>query len=468
MSNSQNEADMRLMQHFISPLDAEPFPMVSHGDGIYLWDQDGRRYLDGSSGAVVSNIGHNNPRVKAVMREQADRITFAYARVWESPANRGLAERVVKLAGSGYDSCFFVSGGTEAIEASLKLARQVAVARDQQTRWKVISRMPSYHGSTLAVLGVTGDDDFGGAFRPMYVDMPKIPAPLGYRTPEGVDARENARRCAAALEERILAEGPDSVLAFVMEPVGGTSTGALVSPDSYYESVRAICDRHGVQLIFDEVMSGAGRTGRFLAAHYWPKCRPDIVVLAKGLSGGYAPLGAVVTSSDVVDDVRRAGGFMHGHTYAANPQSCAIACAVLDELVEHNLVENAATMGNHLQARLLELQNRFSVIGDVRGRGLLCAIEIVADRPTKRMFPVEADAIGRIRNLCREAGLVLLSRRTSGGRYGEWLMVCPPLIVNQAQVDELCDSLSIALQRFESEVAVSSRARATAAGGPRS
>lgn len=467
MSNRGNERDMRLMQHFITPIDAEAFPIVSHGDGIYIWDQEGRRYLDGSSGAVVSNIGHNNPRVKAAMHEQADRISFAYARVWESPANRALAQRVVRLAGRGYDACFFVSGGTEAIEASVKLARQVAVARGERSRWKVISRMPSYHGSTLAVLGITGDEDFADAFRPMFVSMPKIPAPLSYRLPEGVDAQESARRCAAALEERILAEGPQSVLAFVMEPVGGTSTGALVSPDSYYEAIRAICDRHGLLLIFDEVMSGAGRTGRFLAAHHWPDCRPDIVVLAKGLSGGYAPLGAVVTSSTIVDDVRRAGGFVHGHTYAANPQSCAIACAVLDEVVDHDLVGNAATMGAYLRTRLLALQDRIGIIGDVRGRGLLCAVEIVADRLTKRMFPVESDAIGRIRRLCRQGGLELLSRRTSGGRYGEWLMVCPPLIINQSQIDELCDSLSQALQRFEGEVSGSRHGRSTAAGGSR-
>ena len=459
---------MRLMQHFISPIDAEEFPVVSHGEGIYIWDQQGRRYLDGSSGAVVSNIGHNNARVKAAMRAQADLISFAYARVWESPANRALAGRVTKLAGRGDDSCFFVSGGTEAIEASVKLARQVAVARREQTRWKVISRTPSYHGSTLAVLGITGDEDFGRPFRPMFVDMPKVPAPLTYRTPEGVDSQEYTRRCAEALEESILAEGPESILAFIMEPVGGTSTGALVSPDVYYEAVRATCDRHGVLLIFDEVMSGAGRTGRFLAGHHWPKCRPDIVALAKGLSGGYAPLGAVLTSSAIVDDVRRTGGFLHGHTYAANPQSCAIACAVLDEVADHNLVANAAAMGDYLKTRLLELQGRFSVIGDVRGKGLLCAVEIVADRLSKHMFPSESNAMGRIRKLCRESGLELLSRRTSGGRYGEWLMVCPPLIINQSQVDELCDSLSDALQRFESEIAVSSRACATVAEGSRS
>jgi adenosylmethionine-8-amino-7-oxononanoate aminotransferase len=302
------------------------------------------------------------------------------------------------------------------------------------------------------MLGITGDPDFAEPFRPLFVDMPKVPVPWTYRIPENVTPEKYAIECANALEECIRREGPETVLAFVIEPVGGTATGALVAPDIYHTMVRKTCSKYGVYLVFDEVMSGAGRTGKFLAAHHWPDCRPDIVALAKGVSGGYAPLGAVLTSSDLVHDLRRMGGFIHGHTYAANPQACAVACAVLDEVVDRNLIANATSSGEILAGRLRELAVECDVIGDVRGRGLLLAIEIVADKFSRRMFPAEWDAIGRIRDHCRENGLVLLSRRTSGGRFGEWLMVCPPLIIEEPQIDELIAALRRALVTYQKEI----------------
>lgn len=444
---------MNVMQDFITGLDEKRFPMAVRGDGIYIWDKEGRRYLDGSSGAVASNIGHGNARVKEAMRRQSDLISFAYARVWENEANVALAERLARLSGLGLDSVFPVSGGTEAVEAAIKLAKQAAYAQGERARWKVVSRNPSYHGSTIGMLGITGDPDFAEPFRQMFVAMPKVPVPWTYRIPANTTPEEHAIDCANALEECILREGPETVLAFVMEPVGGTATGALVAPDIYYTRVREVCDRYGVYLIFDEVMSGAGRTGRFLAAHHWDDCRPDIVALAKGVSGGYAPLGAVLTSSKLVDALRRMGGFRHGHTYAANPQACAIACAVLDEIVDRDLIANAASAGELLGDRLRELSAECGVIGDVRGRGLLLAIEIVADKVTRQMFPAEWDAIGRIRERCRENGLVLLSRRTSGGRFGEWLMLCPPLIIEEPQIEELIAALRSALLAYQDEIA---------------
>jgi len=437
---------LRRMQHFITPEGGAPFPRIERGDGVYLWDSTGRRYLDGSSGAVASNIGHNNAHVRAVMHEQAERISFAYARVWENQANEALAEKLTALSGWGLDAAFFVSGGTEAVEASLKFARQWAVARGEPSRWKVISREPSYHGSTLAVLGITGDEDFRAPFTPMIITHPKIPAPLTYRPPEGLTAEAYAQQCADALEECIEREGPQSVLAFIVEPVGGVSTGALVAPEFYYRRIRDICDRYGVLLIFDEVMCGAGRTGRF---QHWPSCRPDIVVLAKGLSGGYAPLGAMLTSHEAVDLLRAQGGFLHGHTYASNPMACAIGVAVLEELETGGLIERSAVLGERLRAQLKAVQGRRRSIGDVRGLGLLCAVEIVADAETKAMYP--ADAMGRIRALAMEEGLVVLSRRTSGGRFGEWLMACPPLISSEAEIDSFADMLDRALARFEKE-----------------
>lgn len=443
---------MQVLQHFISAAGAQPFPEVDRGDGIYLWDRQGRRYLDGSSGAVAANIGHGNARVQAAMLAQASRVSFAYARVWENDPNVRLAEKLTRLAGMWFDAAFFVSGGSEAMEAAIKLARQVAHARGQASRWKVVSRMPSYHGSTIAMMGVSGDPEFAAQFRPMLVDMPKVPAPFTYRLPKGVGPEEFAANCAQALNDCIVEQGPDSVLAFVMEPVGGTATGALVAHAGYYSGVREICSRHGVLLIFDEVMSGAGRTGRFLAAHHWPDCPPDIVALAKGVSGGYAPLGAVLCSGEMVNDVRRVGGFIHGHTYAANPQSCAVACAVIDELVENDLMTNAELRGVELRAELRDLAQRCDLIGDVRGLGLLNAVEIVQNTVTRSPFAASVDAIGRIRQLCMEQGLMLLSRRTCGGAFGEWLMLCPPLIVTAEQVTDLVSRFDKALEIFLAEL----------------
>jgi adenosylmethionine-8-amino-7-oxononanoate aminotransferase len=442
-----------VLQHFITPPGAAAFPVASHADGIYIWDDQGRRYLDGSSGAVSSNIGHNNARAKAAMAAQADKVSFAYGRVWESAPHRELAERVLALAGPGYDAMYAVSGGSEAVEQAIKIARVAAIGRGEASRWKVISRLPSYHGGTMGLMGITGDPEMSAPFDPLFVAHPKVPAPFTYRLPPGRSVEAHARDCAMALERCLLDEGPETVLAFMIEPIGGTATGALVAHPVYYTLIREICDRYGVTLIFDEVMSGAGRSGRFLAAHHWPDCRPDLVVLAKGVSGAYAPLGIVIAGTETLDQVRRAGGLAPGHTYAANPQACAVSCAVLAETVERDLIGNAERMGLALSDRLAGLMADFDMVGDVRGLGLLQAVEIVADRTTKALFPEEANAIARIRQLCMRHGLMLLSRRLCGGIYGEWLLVAPPLIIGEAQVDELVGAFRRALSDFRDEVA---------------
>ncbi len=337
----------------------------------------------------------------------------------------------------------------------MKLARQYAITQGQATRWKVLSRNPSYHGGTMGAIGISGDPVSEAAFGPMTRLMPKVPAPFTYRLPEGHTAGTWADHCADALEEAILREGPETVLAFFLEPVGGLATGALVAPDRYYARVREICSRHGVLLVFDEVMSGAGRTGRFLAAHHWPEGRPDIVTLAKGIGAGYTPLGAVLASRGMVDALAEAGGFMNGFTYASNPLSCAIGQAVVAETLERGLIANAAAMGERLRERLLEVQAGSGIIGDVRGKGLLMAIEIVADRETKAILPAQARAIPRIVALGMERGLLLYSRRTANGKFGEWLMVAPPLIVTAEQVDTIAALIGETLAAFEKELRAS-------------
>lgn len=442
------------IQVFMTPHRVSPrLPRISHGKGIYMWDDTGKRYIDVSSGPVTNNIGHANPRVLAAMQAQAEKVAFAFPGIFESEANEKLADLLTELAGPGYERAFFVSGGSEATESAIKLCRQYALAVGQPQRWKVISREPAYHGGTLGALSLTGDKVQHQVFGPMLREMPKVPAPFTYRLPPNHSRESYARQCAQALEEKIQAEGAETVLAFIMEPVGGLATGALVAEDIYFEMVRDICTRHGVLLIFDEVMSGAGRTGKFLAADHWPNAKPDIVVLAKGIAAGYTPMGCVLAPNSIVEAVADAGGFMNAFTYFANPLSCAIGHAVLQEMVDQDLTTNAAQRGAQMKSRLEEFARTNRIVGDVRGLGLLLAVELVSDQDTKRQIPLELQAPVLFQKIAMDMGLATYCRRTSGGAYGDWLMISPPLIVTEEQVDEIAIGLEAALKEFERTIA---------------
>ncbi|OOY26809.1 aspartate aminotransferase family protein [Thioclava sp. L04-15] len=425
----------------------QPRPFLDHGEGIYLYDESGKRYIDGSSGAMVSNIGHSNPRVLAKMKAQMDKATFGYRLHFRTRPSEDLAAKVASLMPEGLDRVFFVSGGSEAVETAMKLARQYAVTQGQGSRWKVISRLPSYHGATMGSLGVTGSPLFTGPFAPMFEEMPKIAAPTCYLDRDNLTEEERGLKYAEKLREQIEAEGPDTVLAFLMEPVGGASTGALVAPDSYYTRIAEICREYGILLIFDEVMTGAGRTGKFLAAEHWG-ITPDIIAMSKGFGAGYAPLGAVVARGDMVEALLNAGGFLHGFTYAGNPLACAAGLAVLEEMEEHDIVGNAARMGEVLKTRLTGLMDRYPFIGDVRGKGLLLAFELVSDRDMMKVLPKEWNAHSELVELAYERGLIIYARRTRGGYEGDHFLVCPPLIITEPQIGEIMEILTDALDAF--------------------
>ena len=422
-------------------------PRVARAEGIYLWDTDGKRYIDASSGPMVSNIGHSNPRVLAAMKRQMDSATFAYRLHFENDAAESLATLTASLMPAGLDRIFFVSGGAECVESCLKLARQYAFVSGQATRWKVISLFPSYHGSTLGAVAVTGMRQFVEPFRAMIREMPKIPAATCYLDHDDLTHEERGLRYATLLRTEIERQGPESVLAFIMEPVGGASTGALVAPDSWYREVQKICREYGVLLIADEVMTGAGRTGRFLASEYWD-LQPDIIAMAKGFAAGYAPLGAMAANRDIVAAVMEHGGFAHGYTYAGNPLACATGLAVLEELLQQKLIENAAERGAHLKSLLSKLMDRYPFIGDVRGKGLLLAFELVADRDTMEPLPAELNAHIKLVEEAYQRGLIIYSRRTRGGTIGDHFMVCPPLIVTAADLDEILQLLTASLDAF--------------------
>lgn len=427
-------------------------PAIARGEGIYIWDTSGRRYIDVSSGPVAFNLGYGNKRVIAAMKAQLDAAAFAHPSQFESAANVELSGLIAKHAGKGLERVWFCSGGSEAVEGVIKFARQHAVATGQGSRYKVVSRMPAYHGNTLGALALTGDQGAHEMFGPMMRMMPKVPTPVTYRLPPNHTAESWARHCAAELERTILAEGPETVLAFILEPVGGLATGAVVSPDIYLETVREICTRHGVLLIFDEIITGAGRTGAFLAADHTPKARPDLVVMAKGLSGGYMPLGAVLAPSAMVAAVANSGGFMHGHTYQANPLSCACGVAALSETIERDLIGNARRMGDILGPRLKALAAKSAIVGDVRGKGLLWAMELVSSKATKAMIPGATPAPARFIAHGLEQGLSVYSRRTNRGADGDWVMVSPALIVTEDEVDMIVTGLEKAVASFEAEL----------------
>ena len=419
-------------------------PLVDRAEGIYLWTQDGRRFIDGSSGPMAVNIGHSNRNVLDAMKRQMDRTTFAYRLHFENEPAEALAKDLASRMPGGLDRIFFVSGGSEAVESCIKLARQWAVATGQSKRWKVIGRMPSYHGGTLGALAVTGDGLLTDTFAEQMRPMPTIPAPTAYRDRDNLSMEERGLKYADMLEEKILAEGPESVVAFIMEPIGGAATAALTAPDSYYARIREICDRYGILLIHDEVMGGVARTGKFLSGDHW-NCRPDLVALSKGIGSGYAPLGAMAAPMRLVKPVLDMGGFQHGHTYAGNPLSCAAGLAVMGEVDRLGLTENAAAMGEVLLSGLRDLQQRYPFIGDVRGKGLLTGIEFVADRETMAPLPVSMNIGQRIIDRAYDRGLIVYSRRVTGGVQGDNVIVAPPLIVNADQLGEILSILGDAL-----------------------
>ena len=426
-------------------------PTLDRAEGIYMWDTEGNRFIDGSSGAMVCNIGHSNPHVLDAMRRQMEKSTFGYRLHFVTEASEALAAKTVSLAWPGMDRVFFVSGGSEAVESAMKLARQYALAIGQGSRWKVLSRWPSYHGCTLGALSITGYDSLTDPFRPMMQAMPKVPAPRAWL--DGLDptAAATGQHYADLLEQKILEEGPETVLAFILEPIGGASTGALVPPRGYMEAVREVCTRHGVLLIHDEVMSGGGRTGRFFGAQHWTAA-PDILAISKGFGAGYVPLGAMVARGELVDAVLANGGFLHGFTYAGNPLACATGLAVIEEIERQQLMTKAETVGILLKSELLALMDRYPFIGDVRGMGLLLAFELVADRQTKAPFPPAFRAFDRLTEAAYQRGLIIYPRRSRGGYSGDHLIVAPPMITTPDQVGEIIGKLTDALEAFARDI----------------
>jgi adenosylmethionine-8-amino-7-oxononanoate aminotransferase len=435
------------MSHILHRSIAGSLPVAASGHGLEIVDSTGKRYLDASGGAAVSCLGHGHPAVTAAMHEQLDKLAYAHTSFFTTEVAEQLADTLVEDAPAGIGHVYLVSGGSEAIEAALKLARQYFVERGQTERRHVIARRQSYHGNTLGALAAGGNDWRRAPFAPLLIETHHIEPCFAYRFQEAGESEEAyGRRAADALEAKILALGGDTVMAFVAETVVGATAGAVPPAKGYFKRVREICDKYGVLLILDEVMCGMGRTGTLHACEQ-EGIAPDLMTIAKGLGGGYAPIGAVLLGEPIFEAIARGSGFFqHGHTYIGHPLACAAGLAVQQTIKRDNLLANVRTMGAHLRRRLGERFGNHAHVGDIRGRGLFQAIELVEDRVTKAPFDPALKLHAKVKKAAMARGLMVYPMGgTIDGRQGDHVLLAPPFIVNEGQIDEIVERLGAAV-----------------------
>src|SRR6266581_1038031 len=423
-------------------------PKAIGGEGVYLFAEDGRRVIDASGGAAVSCLGHQHPRVIAAMAKQASTLAYAHTAFFSSEPAEALAETLVGHEPGGLAYGYFVSGGSEAIEASIKLARQYFIERGEPQRQHFIARRQSYHGNTLGALAAGGNAWRREPYAPLLSSaFSHVTPAFAYREKRDDESEADfVARLAAELEAEFQRLGPDTVAAFIAEPVIGATAGCVPPPEGYFRTVREICNRYGALLILDEVMCGMGRTGTL---HAWEQegMTPDIQAIAKGLGGGYQPIGAMLASTRIVDTVRDgSGAFQHGHTYLAHPLACAAALEVQRIIAEEKLLERVRDLGSHLERRLTERFGNHRHIGDIRGRGLFQAIELVADRGSRTPFDPGLKLNQRIKAAAFEGGLACYpAGGTMDGRSGDHVLLAPPYISTPDDIDMIVDRLGSAV-----------------------
>lgn len=424
------------------------FPMAVAGDGCFLIDAAGKRYFDGSGGAAVSCLGHSNDRVKQAIKDQVDQLAFAHTGFFTSDPAEKLADLLIAHAPGDLDRVYFVSGGSEAVEAAIKLARQYHLERGAPERKHLIARRQSYHGNTLGALSAGGNAWRRQQFAPLLVEMSHI-APCYAYAERADDESPHAygQRVANELEAEILRLGPDTVMAFIAEPVVGATLGAVTPEEGYFKRIREICDQYGVLLILDEVMCGMGRTGHLFACDA-DGVAPDILCIAKGLGAGYQPIGATLCSSEVYAAIASGTGFFqHGHTYLGHPVATAAGLAVLTELLERDLIAQVRARGAHFETLLQQRFGQHPHVGDIRGRGLFWGVELVADRETKAPFDPGLGLAGKVKKAALAAGLACYPMPgTRDGRNGDHILLAPPYIATETELACAVDALTTALE----------------------
>ncbi len=441
------------MSHIFPRNTRKPPPKAVRGEGCYLYDEAGKAYLDGSGGAAVSCLGHGDKTIIEAVQAQAAALSFAHTGFFTSDPAERLADLLIQHTPGDLDRVYLVSGGSEATEAAIKLARQYFVETGQPQRRHLIARQQSYHGNTLGALAAGGNRWRRAQFAPLLIDVSHIAPCYEYvlrRDDESAEAY--GQRAAQELEDEILRLGPDTVMAFMAEPVVGATMGAVPAVDGYFRKIRGICDRYGVLLILDEVMCGMGRTGHLFASEA-DGIAPDILCIAKGLGAGYQPIGAMICTDAIYQTIEGGSGFFqHGHTYLAHPVAAAAGHAVVTKLLEQNLVERARRQGETLRAALNDRLGQHPHVGDIRGRGLFMGVEIVEDRSTKTPFDPGNSVAARVKAAAFDAGLICYPMSgTRDGQLGDHILLAPPFIIEDAQLDELTDKLALAIDTVTKE-----------------
>ena len=422
-------------------------PAAISAQGCYIYDKSGKSYLDGSGGAAVSCLGHGDPDIISAIKSQADQLSFAHTGFFTSEPAEELTELLIKHAPGDLDRVYLVSGGSEATEAAIKLARQFHIENGEPERKNLIARKQSYHGNTLGALAAGGNEWRRKQFSPLLINVSHISPCYEYILREETEtAYEYGQRMAQELEDEILRLGPKSVMAFMAEPVVGATLGAVPAVDGYFQKIRKICDQYGVLLILDEVMCGMGRTG-YLYACNADNIAPDILCIAKGLGAGYQPIGAMLCTSHIYECIENGSGlFQHGHTYLGHPVAAAAANAVIKKLINNDLVSRSAEKGKKLSNMLESKFSQHPNVGDIRGRGLFQGIEFVEDRETKKPFDPDLKFATKLKMNAFEAGLICYPMSgTRDGKNGDHVLLAPPFIIEDTQLDELVEKLDTAI-----------------------
>ncbi len=425
------------------------YPTAVAADGCFLIDENGKRYFDGSGGAAVSCLGHSNERVKEAVKSQVDQLSFAHTGFFSSEPAEKLADLLIEHAPGELQRAYFVSGGSEAVESALKLARQYFVERGEIERKHLIARRQSYHGNTLGALAVGGNAWRREQFAPLLIDVSHIAPCYEYAERSSDESiSDYGQRVAQELENEILRLGPESVMAFLAEPVVGATLGAVPAVDGYFSTVREICDRYGVLLILDEVMCGMGRTGHLFACEA-DGISPDILCIAKGLGAGYQPIGAMLCTSKIYDAIASGTGFFqHGHTYLGHPIAAAAAHAVLCEILENDLIGLVSQRSEFLQSRLQAHFGQHPNVGDIRGRGFFWGLEFVSNRETKEPFDSSLKLASKLKNAAFKEGLVCYPMPgTRDGKRGDHVLLAPPFVATDDELEGALQQLVSAVEK---------------------
>ena len=425
------------------------FPVAVSGKGVRLTDSEGREYIDASGGAAVSCLGHGHPDILAAMHAQIDKLAYAHTSFFTTEVAEELAANLIRQAPAGISHAYFVSGGSEGVEAALKMARQYYVEIGQPQRSRFIARRQSYHGNTLGALAVGGNAWRRAQFAPLLIDVEHVSPCYEYRDRRQDETPEQyGERLAAELEQTILRVGPERVIAFIAETVGGATAGVLTAVPGYFRRVREVCDRHGILLILDEVMCGMGRCGTLHACEA-EGVVPDLMVIAKGLGGGYQPIGAVLAQAKVVEAMRKGSGFFqHGHTYLGHAVACAAALAVQQVIERDGLLAQVRRRGEQFAGRLREAFGEHPNVGDIRGRGLFIGMEFVADRATREPFDPALQVNSTLKRIAMDNGLMCYPMGgTIDGRRGDHVLLAPPFIATEDDIEQIVLRLQRALGR---------------------